>query len=41
MSVTSDGSTIIPRTRGREECGAPVIRCDESGSGLHRVLDLD
>src|SRR6478609_8433312 len=22
MSVTSDGSTIIPRTRGREECVA-------------------
>src|ERR1700758_4934156 len=25
MSVTSDGSPIIPRTRGREECGASGV----------------
>ena len=25
MSVTSDGSTIIPRTRGREECEASRV----------------
>jgi hypothetical protein len=40
MSVTSDGSPIIPRTRGREECEASgvthpkTVVCDTRDFGI-------